>query len=109
MPEIIRKRLSRKNGSDLKTLDILFQPTTEGYDVVATYGTKKHNGEEIEEQVISTKFTRQLELEDTEKISDAFFLGYTFTQFKVDCAELGDVCTGWTGRSKSVLKVKVVV
>jgi hypothetical protein len=103
MTERIRKRLSRKNGSDLKTLDISFTPTAEGTDVVATYGTTKSNGDKIEAQVISTKFTEELGMEEQEKVSGAFFLGYTYAQFQIDCPELSAICTGWTGRSKSIV------
>ena len=86
-----RKRLARKNNSLERPLSTNFSLTPEGVDVVATYQLATG---EIKES-ISTKFTRQLEFEDEEQISDAFFLGYTFRQFKKDCPELADVCTGW--------------
>lgn len=86
-----RKRLTRKNKSVERPLSISFQPTPEGVDVVATYQLATG---EVKES-ISTKFTRQLEFEDQEQIKDAFFLGYTYRQFKKDCPELAESCTGW--------------
>jgi len=77
-----RMRLTRKNNSLERPLSTSFQPTDDGVDVVATY--QLANGEVKES--ISTKFTRQLDLEDQEQITSAFFNGYT---------ELADVCDGW--------------
>jgi len=86
-----RTRLTRKNNSLERPLSTSFTPTHDGFDVVATY--QLANGEVKES--ISTKFTRQLDLEDQEQITSAFFNGYTFRQFKKDCPELADVCDGW--------------
>lgn len=86
-----RKRLTRKNNSLERPLSISFTATSEGVDIVATYQLATG---EVKES-INTKFTRQLALEEQERISDAFFLGYSFAQFKVDCPELSESCTGW--------------
>jgi hypothetical protein len=87
MPKRRRTRLTRKNSSTEQTLDISFKPKNSGVNVVAKYQNKA---------VIKTRFNKVLELEDMGQINDAFFLGYTFRQFKVDCPELSESCTGWT-------------
>ena len=88
-----RKRLRRKNRSLLQTLDISFQPDDTGCDVIATYQSGKE---------IVTRFNKKLELEDQQQISDAFFLGYKFTQFQEACPELAESCEDFKGDRKEL-------
>lgn len=87
-----RKRLTRKNNSVEKQLDISFEERDGGTDIIAKYGKMVKGGKR---PAIGARFNKVLDQEDMEQISQAFFLGYTMKQFKKDCPELAESCKGW--------------